>query len=48
MLMTLYFNGVQNYSQDFTLPYGPIYESYNMTHYIEHYHIAYQGAGMLQ
>lgn len=27
MLMTLYFNGVQNYSQDFTLPYGPIYET---------------------
>lgn len=22
--------------------------SYNMTHYIEHYNIAYQGAGMLQ
>ena len=43
MLMTLYFNGVQNYSQDFTLSYGPIYESYNMTNYkkVERYNIAY-------
>ena len=37
--MTLYFNRVQNYSQDCSLPYGPMKLSYNISSYrdLKHY-----------